>query len=82
MSSSAALRLPEPLAQAAVVVAARAVAGHDGAAELLIDLRYENGVLGHVTLDAATGFELMAAAGAASFDALVGRPWREITKGL
>ena len=66
----------------AVVVAAEIVAGHDGAAELMVRLRHGNGATDAVTLDPQTGFDLMAAAGAASLDGLVGRPWLSILKGL
>ncbi|HWA60174.1 MAG TPA: hypothetical protein VG939_02310 [Caulobacteraceae bacterium] len=66
----------------AVIVGAEITAGHDGAAELLVRLRYENGVVGPVVLDPATGLDLMRACGADSLAGLVGRPWREIVKGL
>ncbi len=66
----------------AVVIAAAIVAGHDGAAELMVRLRHENGAEDALSLDPETGFDLLRAAGAASLDALVGRPWLELLKGL
>jgi len=66
----------------AVIVAAEIVAGHDGAAELLVRVRHDNGAIDAVSLDPKTGFDLMAAAGAASLGDLVGRPWLSIVKGL
>jgi hypothetical protein len=66
----------------AVVVGAEIVAGHDGAAELLVRLRHGNGALGSVTLDPETGFDLLRAGGADSLTALVGRPWLQIIKDL
>ena len=66
----------------AIVIGAEIAAGHDGAAELLVRLRHENGAEGAVQLDPETGFELMKAAGAASLEGLVGRPWLEILRGL
>ena len=66
----------------AVVVGAEIVAGHDGAAELLVRLRHENGVEGPVVLDPATGFELMEAAGVSTLDDLVGRRWLDILREL
>jgi hypothetical protein len=66
----------------AVVVGAEIVAGHDGAAELLVRLRHGNGALGSVTLDPETGFDLLRAGGADSLAALVGRPWLQIIKDL
>lgn len=83
MSSAAALRQAHGAAlSGAVVIGAAIVAGHDGAAELMVRLRHENGAEDALALDTETGFDLMRAAGAASLDALVGRPWLEILKGL
>jgi hypothetical protein len=66
----------------AVVIGAEIVAGHDGAAELLVRLRHENGVEGPVVLDPATGFELLEAAGVSRLDDLVGRRWLGILREL
>ena len=65
-----------------MVVGAEIVAGHDGAAELLVRLRHGNGAVSHVTLDAATGFDLMRAGRAASLDGLVGQAWRRLIREL
>ena len=82
MSAVAAKPQPAPGLDDAVVEAAQIVAGHDGAAELIVRLRHSNGALSAVTLDPETGFDLLRAAGAASLDGLVGQSWREITRGL
>ena len=66
----------------AVVIGAEIVAGHDGAAELLVRLRHGNGAVDSVTLDPETGFDLIRAAGAASLDALIGRRWLPLIKDL
>jgi hypothetical protein len=66
----------------ATIVGAEIAGGHDGTAEMVISIQYENGVVGSVTLDADTGFSVMKACGAADLAALIGRPWREISKGL
>ena len=66
----------------ATIVGAEIAGGHDGTAEMVVSIRYENGVTGSVTLDADTGFSIMQACGAADLAALIGRPWREISKGL
>jgi hypothetical protein len=72
-----------PVIQAeATIVGAEIAGGHDGTAELVVSIQYENGVVGSVTLDADTGFSIMKACGAADLAALIGRPWREISKGL
>lgn len=82
MSGATAMALPSPGLDDAMVEGAEIVAGHDGAAELLVRLRHGNGALSTVTLDAQTGFDLLRGAGAASLDGLVGLPWRDITRGL
>jgi hypothetical protein len=66
----------------AVVTGAEIVAGHDGAAELLVRLRHGNGARSSVTLDPETGFDLLRAAGAVSLDALAGRPWLPLLRHL
>ena len=66
----------------ATIVAAEIAGGHDGTAEMVVSIQYENGVVSSVVLDADTGFSVMKACGAADLAALVGRPWREISKGL
>jgi hypothetical protein len=84
--SAAAARLAEPVPVAAlddaVVTAAEIVAGHDGAAELMIRLRHANGAESAVTLDPATGFDLLRSGAAASLADLVGRPWLALIKDL
>ena len=82
MSGAAARALPASGLDDAVVEGAQIVAGHDGAAEMLVRLRHGNGAMSTVTLDAQTGFDLLRGAGAASLDGLTGRLWREITRGL
>lgn len=62
----------------AVIVGVEIAAGHDGTAEMVVSIQYENGVVAPVVLDQETGLDLMRACGAASLDALVGRSWREI----
>lgn len=64
----------------AVVLSADIAAGHDGAADLLLTVRYENGVVGTVLLDADSGFEIMQSSGADSLTDLVGRNWRDLLK--
>ena len=82
MSALAAKAPQSPGLDDAVVDGAEIVAGHDGAAELMVRLRHGNGAVSAVTLDPETGFDLLRAAGAASLDGLVGQSWREITRGL
>jgi hypothetical protein len=72
---------PDPL-DAAVVAGAEIVAGHDGAAELLVRLRHANGATSAVTLDPHTGFDLLRAGAAASLADLVGRRWLDLIRDL
>ena len=82
MNALAAKPEPAPGLDDAVVESAEIVAGHDGAAELMVRLRHGNSALSSATLDPETGFDLLRAAGADSLDALVGQSWREISRGL
>ena len=82
MSALAAPKQLAPGLDDAVVEGAEIVAGHDGAAELLVRLRHGNGAQSALTLDPGTGFDLLRAAGAASLEGLVGQSWRDITRGL
>ena len=66
----------------AMIVGAEIAAGHDGKAELLVRLRYENGVEGLVTLDGDVGAALMRACGAEDISHLAGHSWRKILEGL
>jgi hypothetical protein len=65
----------------AVIVGAEVAAGHDGAAELVVRLRYANGAEASVSIDAEAGFELMKNCGVADVAGLAGQPWRRLLKG-
>jgi len=52
--------------------------GHGGQAELLVHVRYENGALGDVTLDARCADQLMRDCNATCIDELAGQPWHRI----
>jgi hypothetical protein len=65
-----------------VIVGAEISAGHDGAAELTILLRYENGVTAPVIVDARVGFSLMRNCGATCLDDLKGQSWRHFLEGM
>ncbi|MFO1013657.1 MAG: hypothetical protein U1E50_07830 [Caulobacteraceae bacterium] len=64
------------------IVSAEIVAGHDGEAELALSIRYENGVVGHVTLDPETGLDVMQACGVNDLAGLTGAHWRDIQRRL
>jgi len=61
-----------------VIVSADIAGGHDGAAELVVRLRYANGAVRPVVLDAETGIGLMRRCGVAHLDDLAGQSWRRI----
>lgn len=61
-----------------VIVGAEVAAGHDGEAQLVVRVRYENGAVGSVTLDAACARKLMEDCAAASADDLRGQPWQRL----
>lgn len=68
--------------QDAVIESAAIAAGHDGEAELVLSVRYQNGAVGNVVLDATLGFELMRKCGVDTIAALAGHSWRKILEGL
>jgi len=50
-------------------------AGHDGRAELVVELTYANGATSRVRLDEEMAEPVLAAAGIACIEDLVGRRW-------
>jgi hypothetical protein len=61
--------------RAAIIEAAEVSAGHDGRAEIVLLVRYANGAAARVRLDEEAAAQALDAAGVASLDDLVGRPW-------
>jgi hypothetical protein len=62
----------------AEIVGAGIGAGHDGAAELVLRVRYENGVEGPVVLDVETALALLKNCGVSSIEELAGHAWRNV----
>ncbi len=52
--------------------------GHDGSAELLLTIRYDNGGSGHVGLDAHGAARLFERCAATRLEDLVGQSWQHI----
>lgn len=52
--------------------------GHDGAAELVVRLRFASGADDTVTLDASAAQRLLDHCGAESLDELAGRDWHHL----
>ncbi len=66
----------------AVIVGAELAAGHDGEAELVLRIRYSNGVVGDVLLDAEAGYALMRRCETDNLDGLAGQSWKKILEGV
>lgn len=66
----------------AVIAGVRLAAAHDGDAELVVTLRFENGGETQVTLDHYAASHLMDACGTKELDALVGQGWERVRNAL
>jgi hypothetical protein len=64
-----------------MILDANITAGHDGEADLVLRVRYENGQEAHITLDTQTGADLMRRCGANSICALAGHPLSRLFDG-
>jgi hypothetical protein len=60
------------------IVAAQVTAGHDGQAELVLHVRFENGVTGSVTLNALFAQRLMEDCRVDSAEQLIGQPCQRL----
>lgn len=70
---------PDPVARALpVIVDALVVAGHDGQAELVIRVRFDNGATGSVTLNALFAQRLMEDCQVESAEELIGQPCQRL----
>ena len=72
----------EAIAREAIIVGAELAAAHDGQAELVVRIRYPNGVVGHVLLDADAGYALMRNCEIDDLGGLAGQSWRIILEGV
>lgn len=64
------------------ITGARIGAAHDGVAELIITIGYDNGGRSEVALDADASHRLMSECGAKEMDELVGQDWRKLRDAL
>jgi len=60
----------------------RIAAAHDGAAELIVSIVYENGAVSEITLDGHAGALLMESCAAHDPEDLVGQPWTVVKQAL
>lgn len=61
-----------------IIIAADVSGGHDGQPELILKIRYENGVVGDAVMENALGVKLLAHCGASHLSELVGKPWQAV----
>ena len=66
----------------AVIVSAEIAAAHDGDADLIVRVRFENGVVAPINLDAETAMKLMSACGASDINQLAGKPWQKVLEDI
>lgn len=66
----------------AVISRATVVGGHDGRAEIEVELLYDNGGTSTISLDEEACTASLDRAGIASIDELVGRPWSIVLPAL
>ncbi len=59
----------------ATISRAGVVGGHDGRAEIEVEIRYDNGGTATISLDEEACLAALDRAGITSIDELVGRPW-------
>jgi hypothetical protein len=66
----------------ATITAARVIGGHDGRAEILLEITYPNGGTTTLSLDEEACVSSLDHAGMSSIDQLVGRPWDAVLPAL
>ena len=66
----------------AIITRATIVGGHDGRAEIEVELTYENGGVSTIALDEEACTRSLDHAGMSSIDELVGRPWTVVLPAL
>lgn len=66
----------------AVISRATVVGGHDGRAEIEVEITYDNGGTSTIALDEEACIASLDRAGVTSIDELVGRPWSAVLPAL
>lgn len=66
----------------AVISRATVVGGHDGRAEIEVELTYDNGGTATISLDEEACVASLDRAGVGSIDELVGQPWSVVLPAL
>ncbi|WP_420452978.1 hypothetical protein [Ilumatobacter sp.] len=65
-----------------MIARAEVVAGHDGRAEVLVEVAYDNGGTAVISLEQEACLASLDEAGVASITELVGRPWTAVLPAL
>ncbi len=65
-----------------VITRATVVGGHDGRAEIEVELTYDNGGTSTISLDEEACLTSLDQAGIGSLDELIGRPWGAVLPAL
>ena len=66
----------------AIITRATVVGGHDGRAEIEVELTYANGGTSTISLDEEACTASLDRAGIGSLDELIGRPWSTVLPAL
>ena len=66
----------------ATITDVRLAATHEGVAEIVVSLTFENGGRSEVPLDHVAGARLMESCGASQVDDLIGRGWEHVRDAL
>lgn len=66
----------------AVIREARVAAAHEGIAELIVTMEYDNGGTSEVALDQMASHALMQSCNAATLDDIKGQPWEKVRDAL
>ncbi len=66
----------------AIITRATVVGGHDGRAEIEVELTYDNGGTSTISLDEEASIASLDRAGVSSLDDLVGQPWSTVLPAL
>ena len=66
----------------AIITRAAVVGGHDGRAEVEVELTYDNGGVSTISLDEEACTASLDRAGISSVDELVGQPWSTVLPAL
>ena len=66
----------------AIITRATVVGGHDGRAEIEVEVTYDNGGTSTISLDEEACVASLDRAGVSSIDELVGQPWSVVLPAL